>query len=77
MNPFECNKCINDVKTSVHGNDPRTWIQSCAQSTILKGGGKHEFKKCLIGKIESTQQHIEDPAGYADQLWNEIKGACS
>ena len=45
--------------------------------TILNGGGKHEFKQCLIGKIESTQQHIENPAGYADQLWNEIKGSCS
>ena len=58
-------------------NDPRTWMKACAIETLLKGkSGKH-FKNCLIGKMQSTKAHIEDPAGYADELYNKIKGACS
>ena len=52
-------------------------MKACAIETLLKGkSGKH-FKNCLIGKMESTKQHIENPQGYADELYNEIKGACS
>jgi len=52
-------------------------MKACAIETLLKGkSGKH-FKNCLIGKMESTAHHIEDPAGYADELYNKIKGACS
>ena len=76
-NPIICIEAINDVKTSIQGNDPRTWMKACAIETLLKGkSGKH-FKNCLIGKMESTKEHIEDPAGYADELYNKIKGACS
>jgi hypothetical protein len=76
-NPIVCIEAINNVRTSVQGNDPRTWMKACAIETLLKGkSGKH-FKNCLIGKMESTKQHIENPQGYADELYNEIKGACS
>jgi|TARA_R110001592_G_scaffold362890_1_gene678706 hypothetical protein len=76
-NPIVCIESINNVRTSVQGNDPRTWMKACAIDTLLKGkSGKH-FKNCLIGKMESTKEHIEDPAGYANELYNEIKGNCS
>ena len=76
-NPIVCIEAINNVRTSVQGNDPRTWMKACAIETLLKGkSGKH-FKNCLIGKMESTKQHIENPQGYADELYNKIKGACS
>jgi hypothetical protein len=76
-NPIVCIEAINNVRTSVQGNDPRTWMKACAIETLLKGkSGKH-FKACLIGKMESTKQHIENPQGYADELYNKIKGACS
>jgi len=76
-NPITCIEAINNVRTSVQGNDPRTWMKACAIETLLKGkSGKH-FKNCLIGKMESTAQHIEDPAGYAEELYKEIKGKCS
>jgi len=76
-NPIVCIEAINNVRTSVQGNDPRTWMKACAIDTLLKGkSGKH-FKNCLIGKMESTKQHIENPQGYADELYNKIKGACS
>jgi hypothetical protein len=76
-NPIICIEAINDVRTSVQGNDPRTWMKACAIETLLKGkSGKH-FKNCLIGKIESTAQHIEDPSGYAEELYNKIKNKCT
>ena len=76
-NPIVCIKAIDDVKSSVQGNDPRTWMKACAIETLLKGkSGKH-FKNCLIGKMESTKQHIENPQGYADELYKEIKSKCS
>tara|TARA_R110001592_G_scaffold267514_1_gene533608 strand:- start:239 stop:475 length:237 start_codon:yes stop_codon:yes gene_type:complete len=75
-NPIACIEAINNVKTSVQGNDPRGWMKSCAQSTLLNGGGTHEFKQCLIHKMKSTKQHIENPQGYADELFNEIKNKC-
>jgi len=76
-NPIVCIEAINDVRTSVQGNDPRTWMKACAIETLLKGkSGKH-FKNCLIGKIESTAQHIEDPSGYAEELYNKIKNKCT
>ena len=72
-----CLLAINEVKSSVQGNDPRTWMKACAIETLLKGkSGKH-FKNCLIGKMESTAQHIEDPAKYADELYSKIKNKCS
>ena len=70
----QCIIAINDVKSSVQGNDPRTWMKACAIETLLKG--KH-FKNCLIGKMESTAEHIQGPAGYADELYNKIKNKCS
>ena len=74
---IQCYLAIDNVKSSVQGNDPRTWMKACAIETLLKGkSGKH-FKNCLIGKMESTKAHIEDPAGYADELYSKIKGACS
>ena len=76
-NPIACLEAIENVKSSVQGNDPRTWMKACAIETLLKGkSGKH-FKNCLIGKMESTKEHIEDPAGYAEELYNKIKGSCS
>ena len=59
--PVSCLLAINNVRTSVQGNDK---------------GGKY-FKACIVGKIESTKQHIENPQGYADELYNEIKNKCS
>ena len=76
-NPIDCLKKINGVKTDVQGNDPRTWMKSCAEKTLLSGGNGGDFKKCLIKKMESTSQHIQNPKDYADKLYNEIKGACS
>ena len=76
-NPIVCIEAINDVRTSVQGNDPRTWMKACAIETLLKGKSGNHFKACLIGKMESTKQHIENPQGYADELYNKIKGACS
>jgi hypothetical protein len=76
-NPIICIEAINNVKSSIQGNDPRTWMKACAIETLLKGkSGKH-FKNCLIGKMESTKAHIEDPAGYADELYSKIKNKCS
>lgn len=76
-NPIVCIEAINNVKSSVQGNDPRTWMKACAIETLLKGkSGKH-FKNCLIDKLESTKEHIEDPAGYAEELYNKIKNKCS
>ena len=73
----QCIIAIENVKSSVQGNDPRTWMKACAIETLLKGkSGKH-FKNCLIGKIESTKEHIEDPAGYAEELYSKIKNKCS
>jgi len=41
-NPIICLEAINDVKSSVQGNDPRTWMKACAIETLLKGkSGKH------------------------------------
>jgi len=77
MNPIGCIKAIDKVKTSVEGNDPRGWMQDCAKQTLLKMGNEHDFKQCLIGKMESTKQHIENPEGYANMLFNKIKGKCS
>ena len=75
--PVSCLLTIDEVKSSVQGNDPRTWMKACAIETLLKGkSGKH-FKNCLIGKMESTKEHIEDPAGYADELYSKIKNKCS
>ena len=76
-NPIVCIEAINNVKSSVQGNDPRTWMKACAIETLLKGKSGNHFKACLIGKMESTKQHIENPQGYADELYNKIKGACS
>ena len=76
-NPIICIEAINNVKKSVQGNDPRTWMKACAIETLLKGKSGKDFKKCLIGKMESTKEHIENPAGYADELYNEIKNKCS
>ena len=45
-------------------------------NNINEKGGKY-FKACIVGKIESTKQHIENPQGYADELYNEIKNKCS
>ena len=74
---IQCIIAIDNVKSSVQGNDPRTWMKACAIETLLKGkSGKH-FKNCLIGKMESTKQHIENPQGYADELYKEIKSKCS
>lgn len=73
----QCFVAINDVRSSVQGNDPRTWMKACAIDTLLKGkSGKH-FKNCLIGKMESTKEHIEDPAGYANELYSKIKNKCT
>jgi hypothetical protein len=74
---IQCMIAIDDVKSSVQGNDPRTWMKACAIETLLKGkSGKH-FKNCLIGKMESTKEHIEDPVGYANELYSKIKNKCS
>ena len=75
--PIKCIIAINNVKTSVQGNDPRGWMKACAEQTLLNGKQAKYFKKCLVGKIESTKEHIENPKGYADELYNEIKGSCS
>jgi len=75
-NPIACIEAINNVRTSVQGNDPRGWMKACAEETLLKGKGEKYFKACLIKKIESTKEHIENPQGYADELYNEIKGKC-
>jgi len=77
MNPINCIKAIDKVKTSVEGNDPRGWMKACAKETLLKMGDGNDFKKCLIKKMESTKQHIENPEGYANELYNEIKGKCT
>lgn len=77
MNPIACIKAIDNVKTSVEGNDPRGWMKACAEETLLKIGNGHDFKQCLIGKMKSTKQHIENPEGYANMLYDKIKGKCS
>jgi len=76
-NPIDCIKAIQDVNESVEGNDPRGWMKACAEETLLKMGNGNDFKKCLIKKMESTEQHIENPKGYADMLYDKIKGKCS
>ena len=32
-NPIVCLEAINNVKSSVQGNDPRTWMKACAIET--------------------------------------------
>ena len=60
--PIVCIESINNVRTSVQGNDPRTWMKACAIDTLLKGkSGKH-FKNCLIGKMESTKAAHRRPS---------------
>jgi len=76
-NPIKCIESINKVQTSVQGNDPRGWMKACAKETILKLGNAKDFKACLVKKIKSTKQHIENPEGYADELYKEVKGGCS
>ena len=46
----QCILAIDDVKSSVQGNDPRTWMKACAIETLLKGkSGKH-FKNKDYGR---------------------------
>jgi len=76
MDVVKCLLAINDAKSSVEGNDPRTWMKACAEETLIKGkSGKH-FKKCLIGKMETAKHHIENPVQYADELYDSIKKSC-
>ena len=75
-NPIQCLTAINNVRTSVQGNDPRGWMKSCAEETLLKMGNENDFKKCLIQKMKQTKNHIENPKGYADELYSEINGKC-
>ena len=42
----QCILAINNVRTSVQGNDPRGWMKACAQETLLKV------------KEESTLKHV-------------------
>ena len=77
MNQLVCIKAIKEVNDSVEGNDPRGWMHKCAEETLLNMGNGHDFKKCLIRKMKSTKQHIENPEGYANTLYEKIKGKCS
>ena len=60
--PIKCIIAINNVKTSVQGNDPRGWMKACAKQTLLNG---------------KQAKYFENPKGYADELYNEIKSSCS
>lgn len=72
-----CMTAINNVRGNVQGHDPRTWMTSCAQSTIFKMQGPEYFKQCLENKIKTEIKDIKDPKKYVDSLWDEIKGGCS
>ena len=43
-NAVQCIIAIDNVKTSVQGNDPRTWMKACAIETLLKGKSGNHFK---------------------------------
>ena len=75
--PVKCIRAIHDVNDSVQGNDPRGWMKACALETLLEGGSGDAFKKCLVKKMKTTKNHIEDPEGYAEFLYVKIKGNCS
>jgi hypothetical protein len=56
--PVSCLLAINNVRTSVQGNDPRGWMKACAEETLLKGKGGKYFKACIVGKIPCTASAI-------------------
>jgi hypothetical protein len=72
-----CVTAINSVRENVQGHDPRTWMMDCAQQTIFKGQGSDYFKGCLLNKIKTEIQDIQDPQGYVESLWSEVQGGCS
>ena len=76
-NPVQCIRAIHDVNDSIKGNDPRGWMKACALETLLEGGSGNDFKKCLVKKMKTTKNHIEDPEGYAEFLYVKIKGKYS
>jgi len=72
-----CTQAIANCAIDVQGHDPRTWMTACAKETIFKGGGADDFKHCLIGKMQKEAKDISDPVGYANKLYDSIKGKCS
>lgn len=76
MDSIKCLEAINNVQQDIQGHDPRGWMKACAQETLMKLGGPDDFKKCLENKIKHTIKDCEDPKGYAESLYNEIKGKC-
>ena len=75
--PVKCIRAIHDVSDNVQGNDPRGWMKACAIETLLEGGSGDAFKACLVKKMKTTRNHIENPEAYAEQLYRKIQGKCS
>ena len=77
-NRLSCGKCIAKLAMDREDHDPRTWhCESLAlnggyacRSPILTGG---YFKKEMERKIKKEVKDILDPAGYAENIWQEIK----
>jgi hypothetical protein len=52
-------------------------MKACAIETLLAGGSGDAFKACLVKKMKTTRNHIENPEAYAESLYVKIKGKCS
>ena len=44
--------------------------------SLQEADGQKKYK-CLVKKMKTTKNHIEDPEGYAEFLYVKIKGNCS
>ena len=75
--PVKCIRAIHDMSDRIQGNDPRGWMKECATETLLAGGDGDAFKACLVEKMKTTRNHIENPEVYAEQLYKKVKSKCS
>ena len=77
-NPVSCGKCIAKLAMDREDHDPRTWqcaslvgnVGYACNAPILTGS---HFKKEMEKKIKKEVKDISDPAGYAEDIWQEIK----
>jgi hypothetical protein len=73
----ECLRAIDKVRRDIQGHDPRTWMKSCAQSTLFHADkGPKYFVDCLENKLRKEIHDLENPREYAESLWHEIKNGC-
>ena len=77
FNPIKCAVAVNKVGTRIQGFDPRNIIKSCMWSTLSKGKGASNFKKCLEKKIRQNVHDIEHPEEFVSEIWQKLKKNCT